>query len=83
MKEQFDLESLLPQQKKCFERISSRLDSPNDFPASSNRYKYTVAYSAIPTTLASVETDQEIMIFMDQKKKGPAISGKTKETKVI
>ena len=45
------------------------VNSPNDFPASFNWSRYTVAYSAIPTTLASVETNQEIMIFMDKKKK--------------
>ena len=44
------------------------VNSPNDFPASFNWSRYTVAYSAIPTTLASVETNQEIMIFMDKKK---------------
>ena len=61
------------------------VNSPNDFPASFNWSRYTVAYSAIPTTLASVETNQEIMIFMDKKKSssGSAISGKTRETKVI
>ena len=61
------------------------VNSPNDFPASFNCCRYTVAYSAIPTTLASVETNQEIIKYMDKKKSssGPAISGKTKETKVI
>ena len=44
------------------------VNSPNDFPASFNCCRYTVAYSAIPTTLASVETNQEIMIFMNKKK---------------
>ena len=44
------------------------VNSPNDFLASFNYCRYTVAYSAIPTTLASAETNQEIMIFMDKKK---------------
>ena len=44
------------------------VNSPNDFPASFNCCRYIVAYSAIPTTLARVETNQEIMIFMDKKK---------------
>ena len=62
------------------------VNSPNDFRESSNRCRCTFAYSAIPTTLASVETNQEIMIFMDKKKKrysGPVISGKTKELRLF
>ena len=73
MKKQFDLESLLPQQKiallEFLQGHNVFVNSPNDvFPASSNRCRCTVAYSAIPPTLASVEKNQEIMIFTDQKK---------------
>ena len=61
------------------------VNSPNDFPASFNWSRYTVAYSAIPTTLASVETNQEIMIFMGKKKalQVQPFREKTRETKVI
>ena len=61
------------------------VNSPNDFLASFNYCRYTVAYSAIPTTLASVETNQEIMIFMDKKKalQVQPFREKTRETKVI
>ena len=74
MKERFDLESLLPQQKiALLEFLQGRnvfVNSPNDvFPASSNRCRCTVAYSAIPPTLASVETNQEIIDIYGPKKK--------------
>ena len=61
------------------------VNSPNDFLASFNYCRYTIAYSAIPTTLASVETNQEIMIFMDKKKalQVQPFREKTRETKVI
>ena len=38
------------------------------FPASSNRCRCADAYSAISPTLASVKTNQEIMIFTDKNK---------------
>ena len=60
MKEQFEHESLLPEEKKCFER-SEFIQSQNvyvnllaGFPASSNRCRCAAAYSAIsPTVLES------------------------------
>ena len=60
MKEQFELENLLPEEKKCFER-SEFVQNQNvyvnllaGFPASSNRCQCAGAYSAIsPTGLAS------------------------------
>ena len=71
MKEQFELESLLPEEKKnaLREFIQGQnvyVNLPAGFPASSNRCRWAAAYSAISPTLAKVKTNQEIMIFTDK-----------------
>ena len=72
MKQQFEHESLLPEEKKiCFERSEFIQGQTvyvillGGFPASSNRCRCVAAYSAISPTLASVKTNQEIMTFTD------------------
>ena len=76
MKEQFELESLLPEPKNCFER--------------SNFFKmpYRV-FCNLVDTLVRFRTNQEVMMFTDKKKlhtcsySVAGISQETKETKVI
>ena len=73
MKEQFEHESLLPEEKKCFER-SEFIQSQNvyvnllaGFPASSNRslpMRFRVFCNLADSS--RVKTNQEIMTFTDK-----------------
>lgn len=68
MTEQFELESLLPEQKNMLREI---LQGQNVFvnfltglPVSSKHKRCTAVYSEIAATHASANTNQEIMIHM-------------------
>ena len=91
MKEQFELESVLPDRNKnaLREFIQDQnvfVNLPTGFPASSNRCRCTAAHSSISPTIARFKINLEIVIFTEKNKlhtcsySGPDISEKTKET---
>ena len=91
MKEQLEIESVLPDRNKngLREFIQGQnvlVNLPTGFPASSNSCRCTAAHSSISPTLGRVKTNLEIVIFTDKNKlhicsySGSDNSHKTKET---